>query len=230
MSGAARWIAEALETGNPLAPLPAEIAPADVAAGTDAALEALESLGLVPCGIRMAPGPDGSLLAGPMLEARLLPEGAAIGLGALRHPKASAALVAVLAAPLDPGEDTPPALATVHPALDLAAHRFREAPADAAGFAADLAGLGLVVAGRRRSPPTGPLAVALGEAERRPRGRPVDLAPRLAAAARAARALGGLPAGALLVLAGLSDPRVPVPGQRLAARLGPLGSASASFA
>jgi 2-keto-4-pentenoate hydratase len=224
---AARWLAEAWETGNPLAPLPPEIAPRDSAEGEETAFALLDALGLHPCGVRVAPGPGGALLAAPMLETRLLKSPAAIAVPALRHAAASAALVAVLAEPLGEG---PPRLAALHPALDVAASRFTAGPADAAAALADCGGLGLVVAGRAGPAGVRPQRVALGAPTDRVRGAAFDLDAALAPAVAAARRMGGLPAGALLVVAGLTPAVPPRAGESLAARFGRFGRAEAAFA
>lgn len=234
---AASWLAEAFETGNPLAALPVTLAPGDLAAGERIAAAVLDRLGLVPCGIRIGPGcdPDTSV-AGPMLEGRLLAPRTPLLLAALRHARATAALVAVLAEPLDPEGTGTPGLAALHPAIDIAAGRFSHPQTSVPLLAADLAGLGQVVAGRgvaaaSVSPETLlALPVTLAPARQRSKRRPVDVAARLEQAAAAARRLGGLPAGAILVLAGLSDPLEPVPGAIIAAALGPLGRIRAGFA
>jgi hypothetical protein len=225
---AARWIAEAVESGDPLAALPAGIAPPDRDAAEEVAAAVLEGLGLTPCGLRLLRRPGGIAVAGPMLEARLLPSGAPVATAALRHAAITAAVVGVLAAPLDPDEDAPPRLLRLHPALDVAASRFTAAPEDALALTADLAALGFVVAGKGRAAEAGPLNVALGRKGSRPRGVPVDLAAAFAEAAAAARRWGGLPAGALLVVAGLTPPRAPE--GTLRASLGALGAAEAAFA
>lgn len=224
---AARWLAEAWETGNPLAPLPPEIAPRDTAEGEDAAFALLDALGIEPCGVRLAPGPGGALLAAPMLETRLLKSPAAIALPALRHAMASAALVAVLAEPLT---DAPPRFAALHPALDVAASRFTAGPADAAAALADCGGLGFVVVGRAGPAGVRPERVGFGAPTDRARGVAFDLDAALAPALAAARRFGGLPAGALLVVAGLSPAVAPQAGQPLAARFGRFGRAEADFA
>jgi hypothetical protein len=224
---AARWLAEAWETGNPLAPLPPEIAPRDLAEGEDAAFALLEALGLEPCGVRVAPGPGGAALAAPMLDTRLLKSPATIALPALRHASASAALVAVLAEPLT---DAPPRFSALHPALDIAASRFTAGPADAAAALADCGGLGFVVAGRAGPAGARPERAALGAPTDRARGAPFDVEAALAPAIAAARRFGGLPAGALLVVAGLSPGIIPRAGQTLAVRFGRFGRAEAAFA
>lgn len=235
---AARWLAEALETGNPLAPLPPGLAPRTPEEGEAVAAGALEALGFTACGLRLAPGPerDAPPVAGPVLEGRLLREGATVTLGALRHPRASAALVAVLAAGLAPEDDAPPEIAALHPAIDVAASRFRDAPESAALQAADLGGLGfVVVGGARRTPPAipaEPLRISLAPEGKRPPGTPLDAVAALAPAVAAARRLGGLPAGAVLVAAGLGPAALtPAAGTGLVARFGPLlGRVRAAFA
>ncbi len=225
-TGAARWIAEALETGDPLAALPPEIAPRDAAAGEEVAAEVLEDLGLVPCGMRLVFW-HGVAVAGPMLEGRLLPNGATVAPGSLRHPVCTAAVVGVLAEDLPEDGARPPRFHALHPALDISSTRFTEAPDDPALLAADLARLGLVVAGRGRAAEPGPIRVSLTRKGERARGAPADLGALLSEAASHARRLGGLPAGAMIVLAGLSAP-VPAEG-RLRASLGPLGAAEVQF-
>jgi hypothetical protein len=95
---------------------------------------------------------------------------------------------------------------------------------------ADLAGLGLLVLGKRRPLPEAPSRVMLIEGEGAPRGRPFDLQAAFAKAAAEARRLGGLPAGAVLVVAGLGAPVLGLkPGVRLTARFTGIGKVSASF-
>ncbi|MDW8399240.1 MAG: hypothetical protein RMK90_11800, partial [Acetobacteraceae bacterium] len=171
---AARWLAEAWETGNPLAPLPPEIAPRDTAEGEQVAFALLDALGLAPCGVRVVPGPGGEPVAAPLPETRLLKSPAAIPLPALRHPRASAALVGVLAEPL--GAAGEPRFAALHPALDVAASRFTAGAADAAASLADLGDLGFVVAGRAAPPAHPPASAAIGPATARGRGAALDVA------------------------------------------------------
>jgi hypothetical protein len=223
---AARWLAEAVETGNPLAPLPEGIAPRSLEEAEDAAAATLDALGLVPCGLRVLRR-GGALLAGPMLEARLVPNGAPVATAALRHPEVSAAAIGVLAEPLVPDADGPPVFSRIHPALDVSATRFGEATEDPLALTADLARLGLVVAGKGRAVAPGVFNVAMAPKGARPRGTPCDLAAAFAQAAAAARAWGGLPAGALLVVAGLT-PAVAAEGI-LRANFGALGGAEADF-
>ncbi|MBR0683426.1 hypothetical protein GXW74_23270 [Roseomonas eburnea] len=226
---AAAYLAEAFEKGNPLAPLPDWLRPEDPGTGAEIAGAVLEALGVAPCGLRLAPGPLGEPVAGPMLEARLLRSGTPIALGTLRHGRLSAAAIGVLAEALEPGTAGAPVLAAVHAALDVSASRFRDGPVDGNACAADLAGLGLVVAGPAAVLPDGPVTVACAAEPRRPRGAPTNLRDAFASAAAAARALGGLPAGALLVVAGLSPTAAPQAGETWTARLGEIGRAQAPF-
>lgn len=220
---AARWLAEAMESGNPLAALPPEIAPRSLDEAEEAAAATLEALAITPCGVRVLRRAGGAL-SGPMLEGRLLPNAAPVALGALRHPVVTAAVVGVLAEELGDGA---PLFARLHPALDVSAMRYTEETQDALALTADLARLGLVVAGKGKAMAPGVLRVALGAKGARPRGVEVDLAAAFAEAAAHARRWGGLPAGALLVVAGLSAP-VTAEGT-LRASLGALGAAEASF-
>ncbi|MBR0656266.1 hypothetical protein [Plastoroseomonas arctica] len=211
----ARWIAEAIETGNPLAPLPPDIAPRDIEEGEDAAAALLERMAATPIGLRI--GPDG--VAGPLLGPRLLADGAALALSALPHARASRALVGMLAGDLD--AVGAPRWAGMYAAIDVAASRFRDGPPDAACCAADLAGLGLIVLGRRRP---------MGSARLAPRAAPIDVADALEPAIAAARRLGGLPAGTLLMVAGLAPPVAPALGTTLDWGFGAaLGRVRASF-
>lgn len=225
--GAAGWLAEALESGNPLGPLPEGLAPPDLGAAEALAAATLDALGIVPCGLRLFHH-QGQVITGPMIEARLLPQGATVALGALRHPLVTAAVIGVLGAALHEAEDQPPVLAHLHPAIDISASRFTDAPADPRLLTADLGRLGLVVAGKGKALQPGRLPVGLGAKGARPRRAPVDLAALLHEAARAARRWGGLPAGALLVVAGLTAPVAPA--GTLRAGFGALGAAEATFA
>lgn len=197
IEGAARWLAEAVETGNPLAALPDGLAPATMAEAEEIAAGVLAVLLITPCGLRVLRAEG---IAGPMVEGRLVPSGSPIAPGMLRHGLASAAVIGVLAQELGDG---PPVLARVHPAIDLSSTRFTAAPTDRLALTADLARLGLVVAGRGQPMPAGPVRIAIGPAGHRRRGEAFDLAALFAEAAEVARGWGGLPAGALLVVAGL---------------------------
>jgi hypothetical protein len=224
---AARWLAEAVETGNPLGPLPDEIAPRSLAEAEEVAAAILAALEIVPCGLRLLHRPGAAPLAGPMVEGRLVPAGRTVALGMLRNPLATAAVVGVLAEALEPGSAAPPVFARLHPALDLSATRFTAAPADDITLTADLARLGLVVAGKGKALPPGATRITLGPKGSRPKGTEIDLAAAFAEAAATARGWGGLPAGALLVVAGLTPPRPPE--GTLRAALGALGAVEASF-
>jgi len=187
---AAAWIAEAFATGRPLAALPAEVAPRGRAEGERTAFAVLDALGIVPCGVRLLDG-----MAGPMIAIRLLPsEALAAPLG---HPVASVALVGVLAEALRADDEARPRFAALRIALDIADRRFAAPPPALGWRVADLAGLGFVAAG--------PAMVAV-PATMVAEG--VSLLPRevLMPVAAAARRLGGLPPGGLLVAAGLSPP------------------------
>jgi len=232
LDAAARWLGEAVTTGNPLAPMPADLAPRTAREGEKVAILVLEAIGQTACGVRVAPGPDGEVVAGPLIEGRLLRDGTAIASTTLRHGTASAALVGVLAADLPRGGDDLPAFSALHPAIDVAASRFRDPPGSAALAAADLGGLGFVVLGSGVAPTAEPLAVTLGAAgtRRRHGGTTVDPLAVLAPAAAAARRLGGLPAGALLVAAGLGAPVIATAGTALVAAFGPLGRVRVSVA
>jgi hypothetical protein len=226
-TAAARWLSEAVETGNPLAALPEDLAPRSLGDAQDLAMATLDALQIAPCGLRLLRRPGAAPLAGPMLEGRLVPAGRVVALGMLRHPLATAAVVGVLAEALDPDSDAAPVFARLHPALDLSATRFTDAPADDITLTADLARLGLVVAGKGKALAPGALRVSLGPKGGRPKGQEIDLAAAFADAAAAARGWGGLPAGALLVVAGLTPPMAPE--GTLRAALGALGGAEASF-
>ncbi|WP_198377021.1 hypothetical protein, partial [Neoroseomonas rubea] len=171
-------LVEAFETGNPIVPLSADLRPPDIAAGEAIAEDVLDALGLPPSGLRISPGPHGAMLAGPMLDARLLASGARVALGTLRHPRLSTAAIGVLAEPLGTGA---PRFAAILPALDIAGSRFRDGAQDDAAAAADLAGLGLIVAGRRAAWDGSGAAAALTKGKARPRDVPVDLEASFAA-------------------------------------------------
>ena len=226
---AARWLAEAVETGQPVGALPAAAVPRDLDQAEAVAAALLEELGQAACGVRLLLRAGAPPLAGPMLETRLLAPGRPVALAALRHPRLSAAAIGVLAEDLSPEHAAPPCFAALHPALDVAASRFAEEPADDLQRVADLAGLGLVVAGRRKALPPQEVPVSLGAKGARRRAVACDLAAAFAAAAAAARRLGGLPAGALLVVAGLT-PAIAGPAGPVSVALGPLGRVEASFA
>ncbi|MBU8538288.1 hypothetical protein [Falsiroseomonas tokyonensis] len=219
---ATRWLVEAVETGNPLATLPPEIAPRDLAEAEAVALAVLQQLEIAPCGVRLLHRPGAGTLAGPMIEGRLLPNGAPVAMGALRQPVLTAAVIGVLGERLDPDAEEPPRLAALHAAIDISATRFsEEAEADDIALTADLARLGLLVASRGKALAPGRVKAGLGPLGARRKVVSWDLASVFVEAAAFARRLGGLPAGGLLVVAGLTPPsRV---GGRVSASLGPLG-------
>ena len=223
-------LADAVENGGPIDPVASRITPANQDDAEELAGAVLARLGFAPCGVRLVPAADGSLIAGPMLEARFLDDGAGISLEIMRHGRASAALLGVLGAALEPEATTPPEITAIHPALDVTASRFTNGPADRFAEIADLAGLGLLVLGKRRPVPEALSRVALIEGEGSPKGRPFDVHAAFAAAAAEARRLGGLPAGAVLVVAGLGAPVLGLKsGARLTARFTGIGKVSASF-
>jgi hypothetical protein len=225
---AARWIAEAVETGNPLAPLPAGLAPRDAGEGWDIAVAALEQLEIAPCGLRLLYRQGAEPLVGPMIEGRMVPAGAPVALEALRHPVLTAAVLGVLAERLDPGSTGLPRFASLHAALDFSATRYGEATADGLALTADLARLGLVVVGRGKpiQPPTVPASLGAKGGPRK--SQVCDLGGAFLKAAQAARELGGLPAGGVLVVAGLTPP-APAVGT-VSASLGQLGRVEATCA
>jgi 2-keto-4-pentenoate hydratase len=226
MSDAAAWLQEAWETGNPLAPLPPELAPRDDATGEAIAAALAEKLALPVCGLRLAPGPGGSWLAGPMLEPRMLRAGTPIALPALRHPRLSAAVLGVLGEEL--GEEGEPVFSAIHPALDVSAQRWRDPAPDAPNQLADLNALGLVLVGKRSAAPLPEKAEArLGITGTRPRPIQENLAALMAQAVAAARRWGGLPAGSVIVLAGLGGQQVAQPGQKWSAAIAGVGRINA---
>lgn len=224
-------LAEAFGNGSLLPPLPAHLIPPDLEAAEAIADKVMELLDFRACGLRLAPGPDGTLLCGPVLEGRLVENDAQLSLVSLPHIQASRAWVAVLAEALQPEATSPPVLAAVHPALDLAASRFIDGAKDALSATADLSGLGMVVLGAARAIADLPadFMQQVGPAGAFPEGQ--TLAARFMAAATEARRLGGLPAGAILVLAGLSPGRAVTPGEGLSHDYGaPFGVVTARFA
>ncbi|MDW8443774.1 MAG: hypothetical protein RML45_05290 [Acetobacteraceae bacterium] len=142
------------------------------------------------------------------------------------------ALIAQLDQPLPPREQpynrrfVLGRLASLHVGLDLGETRFTRGPPDLPSHLSDLAGLGLVVYGKParaewREAIREPLAVTVaGERGVVWRGE-IEAARALIAAADEARLAGGLPAGAVLVVAGLSPA---LPDETLDARIRALGS------
>lgn len=225
-SEAAKFLGEAWETGHSLAPFPEDLAPADLPAGEAIAAELVEALGLPVCGVRLAPGPDGlTMLSAPLLAPRMLRVGTPVALSALRNPRISAGFLGVLAEPFEAGE---PVFSAFHPVLDIAATRYTAGAADAAHQVADLGGLGLVLVGKRwigALPEDGEARLGLTGARPRPLRAP--LANLMHRAGEEALRWGPLPAGAVLVVAGLATGSPPVAGQKWAAAVSPVGRISA---
>jgi 2-keto-4-pentenoate hydratase len=217
---AADYFAEAVTSGNTLAPFPAELAPTTPAQARRMAARLLAALELPNVGIRLAPRPEGiavgPAVAGPVLAARLLH--APCAPPPLNRPRATAALVAQLAKPLPARERAWTArellsrIGTLHVALDVAASRFTAGAPDLACHMADLAGLGAVVFGRparagwQQALSAPARARAVGADGAVAWSGMIDARAALLAVADAARATGDLPAGAVLVVAGLSPP------------------------
>jgi hypothetical protein len=223
---AAKFLAEAWETGHSLAPLPADLAPPDRAAGEAIAAELVELLGVPVCGVRLTPGPDGlSMVSAPLLAPRMLRVGTPVALSALRNPRISAGFLGVLAEPFEGGE---PVISAYHPVLDLAATRYTAGAADVAHQVADMGGLGFVLVGKRwigTLPEDGEARLGLTGARPRPLRAP--LANLMRQAGEEVLRWGGLPAGAVLVVAGLATGSPPVAGQKWAAAISPVGRISA---
>ncbi|WP_144299374.1 hypothetical protein [Elioraea rosea] len=215
---AAEYLVEAVTSGNTLAPFPAELAPTTPAQARRIASLAAAALGLPNVGVRLVPRPegmpDGPPIAGPVFAPRLLH--GPVAAPPLHRPAVTAALIAQLAKPL-PARARPwsareviARIGTLHAALDVAASRYTAGPADLPCFMADLAGFGAVVLG-------GPARAGWQEAAAVPRmatvtgadggvawSGSIDVAAALRDVAEAAGAVGELPAGAVLVIAGLS--------------------------
>ena len=218
---AAGWLAEAWETGHPMAPFPPGLAPADRTAGEAVAAALVARLGIAVCGVRLAPGPGGVLISAPLLEPRMRRAGAAVTLAALRHATLSAGVLGVLAEPLGDG---PPVFASLHPAIDVAAWRFAQVPDEVGAMVADLGGLGQVLVGKRAAGPLPAQAEArIGLGGTRPRPIQERLGALMDEAAAEARRWGGLPAGAALLVAGLGGTVPAVAGQRYAAAVAGVG-------
>lgn len=226
---AALLVAEAVGDADAPLVLPEACRPTTIAAGRRIAALALEQLGLVPVGLRLAPCFDGTgAVAGPLIEGRLLRSPAAVPPPGPGRRRCSLAVVAQLGAPLSPrarpwrAKEVAARIASLHVAIDLAQTRFADGPPDLPQHVADLAGLGLVVFG----PPARagwqeailrPLAASVGPDAWR---GTVDVGAALVAAAEEARAAGGLPAGAVLVVAGLSPELADAPATVRITRLG----------
>ncbi|WP_439578722.1 hypothetical protein [Elioraea sp.] len=226
---AASLVAEAVADADAPLVLPETCRPTTMAAGRRIAALALDHLGLVSVGLRLAPGVDGAgLIAGPVIEGRLLRSPRVVPPPGPGRRRCTLAVVGQLAEPLPArerpwrGQEVLARLASLHPAIDLGATRFAEGPPDLPQHVADLAGLGLVLFGPParsgwRQAVLKPLAASV-----EPEGwrGTVDVGAALVGAAEEARAAGGLPAGAVLVVAGLSPALADAPAVARITRLG----------
>jgi hypothetical protein len=226
---AALLVAEAVGDADTPLVLPEACRPTTVAAGRRIAALALEQLGLVSVGLRLAPGFEGAgMIAGPVIEGRLLRSPTAVPPPGPGRRRCTLAVVAQLGDALPErarpwqAKEVIARLASLHVAIDLAETRFADAPPDLPQHVADLAGLGLVVFGP-------PARAGWQEAVLKPRAASVepgawkgtvDIAAALVATAEEARAAGGLPAGAVLVVAGLSPEFADAPATVRITRLG----------
>lgn len=218
-------LTEAWEMGEMLSPLPPEMSPADMAAGEEAAAALVEALGHPVCGVRLAPAPGGGWISAPLLAARMVRAGTPVTLPTLHRPRLSAAVIGVLAEPL---EEEAPVFASLHPGVDVAADRYRDGPADAAQAVADLGSLGLLLVGKRFQGPLPDQAEArIGPTGTRPRPVQENLSALMADCAEAARRWGGLPAGAVLVVAGLGGTRALTGAGKWSAAIGNIGRVNA---
>jgi 2-keto-4-pentenoate hydratase len=213
-------LAEAWESGQPVAPHKADLALACLEAAEQVAGDVLERLALPPCGIRVSE----TGLVGAMLPGRIMATGQTLPLSVLPHGHAAPALLAVLGEAITPDGTALPAFERLHPALDLSASRWRDGPANLFEAAADLAGLGQLVIGKGKR--TGfPSSCALAPQ----RALRVDCAALLETAVNIAREAGGLPLGAVLVLVfDRSGQALGVPGP-ITARWTGLGGATAEL-
>lgn len=215
---AAEFLVEAVTSGNTLAAFPPELAPATPAQARRIATLVAAGLGLPNVGVRLVPRPDGMPdgppIAGPVFAARLLQ--GPVAAPPLHRPAVTAALIAQLARPL-PARARPwsareviARVATLHAALDIGASRYTAGPPDLPCFMADLAGFGAVVlgpparAGWQEAAATPRAATVTGANGAVAWSGSIDVAAALRDAAEAAGAVGELPAGAVLVVAGLS--------------------------
>lgn len=232
---AAQALAEAWRDGQPISALPEGAAPRTVAQARRIAHAVLEELDLPVVGIRVLAGGGAAALAGPLLAPRLAASGAVLPAAMLPGGQATAAVLFPLARAL-PSSATPytarrvlAALAPPRAAIDLSAWRAAPPPESLPARLADLSGLGhVVLAGPARGTPPDPasLRLAWGVGKLAPH----DVRDALLAAAEAARAIGGLPAGAALLVAGLSAPEPLAPAASFACRVVGGGLAEASLA
>ena len=225
---AAKWLAEAVQTGHPIEPLPPLATPRSMLDGQRIAARVLDMLDTPSCGLRLASPTNGRPVPGPVLEERLVKDGSTLSLGSLRHARATAAVIGVLAADLPRRDDVLPTFSALHPAIDVGSWRLQEPPSTGALAAADLAGLGFIVAGKGRRMAPMRLRISLATAGTWRRGEEVDLEEALFSVALAARRAGGLPEGAMLVAA-LGEAVMPQPGLELNASFGRLGRVTVRF-
>lgn len=216
---AAGYLAEAVTSGNTLAPFPPELAPTSEAQARRIAAALRDELGLANVGLRLVSPPDGIAgpkVAGPVFATRLLH--APMAVPPLHRPVATAALVAQLGRALPArarawsAREVASRIASLHVAVDIGASRYTQGPADLPSFMADLAGLGAIILGRPAR--TGWQAAIAAPRAAKAEGEEgtvawrgeIDAAAALVEAAEAARAVGDLPEGAVLVIASLSPP------------------------
>lgn len=225
---AAKWLADAVQSGAAEAPLPAFATPRSMLDGQRIAARVLDMLGLSPCGLRLTCLANGRPVPGPVLEGRILRDASSLAMAMLRFPSASAAVVGELAEDLPRRGDEMPSFATLYPAIDVASWRLPEPPSTGALAAADLAGLGFIVCGRAKRLVPMRLRISLAPTGTWRRGEEVDLEEAMMAAALAARRAGGLPRGAFLVVS-LGESLAPEAGLDLHASFGRLGRVSVRF-
>lgn len=228
---------EAVQDGGTLPPFPAACAPTTVAQGRRVAALVIEELGVPIVGLRLAPVPElGGEVIGPVLAPRLLPSPVAVPRGGRRT--LTLALIAQLDRSL-PARDrrytrrfVVRRVASLHVGLDLGDTRFTKGPPDLPSHLADLAGLGLVVFGKPARAGwceaiSAPLVATIEGEERELWQGAIEAERALLAAADEARRAGGLPAGAVLVVAGLSPP---LPDVAIKARIRRLGAVQRDLA
>ncbi|MFQ3622136.1 MAG: hypothetical protein SNJ73_01185 [Acetobacteraceae bacterium] len=232
---AAGLVLEAVQQGGTLPPFPPSCAPKTVAQGRRVAALVAEGIAVPIVGLRLAPAAGlGLEAAGPVLEPRLLRSPAVVPTLAGARRAVTVAVLAQLAKPLPARDraygprDLVRRIASLHAAIDLAETRFTLGPPDLPAHLADLSGLGLILFGRParagwQDRVRHPLVVeATAGGERIWRGE-VDLSAALGRGAEACRSAGGLPAGAVMVVAGLSPP---LPDAPVEIRLRGLGAAA----
>jgi 2-keto-4-pentenoate hydratase len=226
---AARSLAEAVRGGIAIESLPTTATPRSMLDGQRIAARILDMLNVSPCGLRLMNATGGRPVPGPVLHDRLLKDGSTVGLDSLHHPRATAAVVGVLAEDLHRRGDEMPNFATLHPAIDISSWRLRDIPSTGALIAADLAGLGYIVSGKGKRMEPMRLRVSLAPAGTWRRGEEINLDEAMLAVSLAARRTGGMAQGAMLVVL-LGESIEPVPGTELFGSFGRLGRVRANFA